>query len=403
VRLPVALLAGLVVAGASARLLVDTQGSSNLNRPVCRWLLCGQDPMGKRALQTLGQGEAPRPREALELFQTVLSRDLASPYRWCDLGEALADSGQVGQARLCFRRALDLGPQIPPICMRAANFHLLMQEPAEMLRCTSRVLRLAPGYDPLIFSYYTLMSIPVAQILTHGIPDDRRAAQSYFRHLLQSASVDDMELMWSWIRTRSFADDNLAGEYLTALLRNRSYKMAAQTWALHLASRRGNYLHSDRLWNGDFEFPLTGSPLDWKISPMDGVEVERDTLQPYSGKYSLRIGFLGTANLAYSHTAQMVWVTPGTCRFTAQVRTAGITTDQGIQFRILDAEAPARLDLTTAQLQGTHPWMRLERTFQVPAQTHLLAVQVLRRPSLKLDNKITGTAWIDAVSLTPSP
>jgi hypothetical protein len=99
----------------------------------------------------------------------------------------------------------------------------------------------------------------------------------------------------------------------------------------------------------------------------------------------------------------MAWVTPGPCRFTAQVRTQGITTHQGIQFRILDAQAPARLDLTTAQLQGTHPWMRLERTFQVPAQTHLLAVQVLRRPSLKLDNKITGTAWIDAVSLTPSP
>jgi hypothetical protein len=33
------------------------------------------------------------------------------------------------------------------------------------------------------------MRIGVAQVLRDGIPEDRRAAQSYFRHLLQGAKA----------------------------------------------------------------------------------------------------------------------------------------------------------------------------------------------------------------------
>lgn len=35
----------------------------------------------------------------------------------------------------------------------------------------------------------------------------------------------------------------------------------------------------------------------------------------------------------------------------------------------------------------------------VPLQTRLLQVQVIRQRSLRFDNKIGGTAWIDDLSL----
>jgi hypothetical protein len=82
------------------------------------------------------------------------------------------------------------------------------------------------------------------------------------------------------------------------------------------------------------------------------------------------------------------------------VRAEQITTDQGIGFRIVDAEEPGRLDVKTPRLSGTHDWTSIETRFIVPQQTRLVEVQVIREPSLKFDNKISGTAWVDDVRLT---
>jgi hypothetical protein len=78
-----------------------------------------------------------------------------------------------------------------------------------------------------------------------------------------------------------------------------------------------------------------------------------------------------------------------------------LTTDQGIRFRICDAELPARLDVIFGQFTGTTPWSPVEQDLAVPPQTKLLRVQVIRQPSMKFDNKVSGTAWIDELRLEP--
>ena len=77
-----------------------------------------------------------------------------------------------------------------------------------------------------------------------------------------------------------------------------------------------------------------------------------------------------------------------------------MTTDEGIRFRIVDAEAPALLDLTTGQFTGTTAWTRIEQRLVVPQKTRMVQVQVVRQPSMNFDNKVGGTAWIDGVKLT---
>jgi hypothetical protein len=37
----------------------------------------------------------------------------------------------------------------------------------------------------------------------------------------------------------------------------------------------------------------------------------------------------------------------------------------------------------------------------VPRETRLLAIEVSRQPSMKFDNQIRGTVWIDSVKLSP--
>ena len=79
----------------------------------------------------------------------------------------------------------------------------------------------------------------------------------------------------------------------------------------------------------------------------------------------------------------------------------GITTDQGIRFQVSDTEVPARLDVIFGQFKGTTPWSPVEQDLAVPPQTNLLRVQVIRQPSMKFDNKVSGTSWIDELRLKP--
>ena len=90
---------------------------------------------------------------------------------------------------------------------------------------------------------------------------------------------------------------------------------------------------------------------------------------------------------------------PGVYLFQAFVRSEGMTTDQGIGFRILDTETPPGLDVRTEKVVGAPDWKKLETTFVVQGQTRLIQIQVVRQPSFKFENKISGVAWIDTARL----
>jgi hypothetical protein len=348
--------------------------------------LCGNDAGSQRA------GKLASLKEALR-------QDSASPYRWCDLADGFLEEGQNQEARYCFDEARALGPNIPPIWLRAMFFYLQGQETAAALDSSARVLKVVPDYDEVIFNYYDRFVPTVAEVLPH-LGDNGRAGQAYFIHLLKSGTTEDAAITWAWLRDRSFAKDQLAVGYLDFLLRHRKSGEAVKVWASYLAARRGDYPDPNLIFNGDFENKPTGAALDWRITPIPGVDTDRDGRCARNGAYSLHMAFHGTENVDYRHTAQTVCVRPGEYCFRAFVRSRDLTTDEGLRFHIFDPESGTRLDVYTEQLTGTNDWTQLEKTLTVPPGANLVVVQLRRLPSEKFDNKIGGEAWVDAVSLS---
>ncbi len=368
---------------------------------LCRFWLCPNDSLVESAYRQIWYGGTSGLAAGTELLRKSVALDPASAYRWCDLGEALLESGQRLQARHCFQRALDLGPNSPPILLRAANFHFRLGENQEVLRNMHRILAITPEYDQLIFSYYSKVEVPMEDILESGIPQQRRAAQSYFRYLLPSGTLAAVQTAWNWTRSHALSDDPLAADYVGFLVNSRHYDAAAAAWSQHVGDRAAGYLQTDYLFNGGFEFESTGALFDWRTERAEGVEVQRDRTFCHGGSWSLEIRFDGSHNLAYNHVRQRAFIRPGWYRLVTYVRTADITTDQGIGFRIIDVDTPARLDARTATMIGTRDWTRLEAAFQAKQPTALIELQVVRQPSIKFDNRIAGTAWIDDVRLLP--
>jgi tetratricopeptide (TPR) repeat protein len=395
---------GVVLAAyCSAGILSETwwQNNEAANRVLCRLLLCANAPLVGRAQQHLTGVREEDVQKAIAISRSVLQRDPQNPYRWADLGEAFLEAGQKENARSCYRQVLALAPRSAPFLLRVANFYFQIGENNKALPITARILTLIPDYDSIIFSEYTRLVDHTENVLLYGLPEDRRAVKSWLQYLMQAGRLDDAQRTWDWVARRGYDDDSTAGEYAGFLVQQGHPDSAVSAWAQHLGARAGDYRKSTYLFNGSFEFEPNPSPFDWNLGHAQGVEVARDCTTAWSGNCSLRISFVGTQNVDFAAASQLAFVRSGPHRFHASIRIEGLTTDQGIRFRICDAELPVRLDVIFGQFTGATPWSPVEQDLVVPPQTKLLRVQVIRQPSMKFDNKVSGTAWIDELRLEP--
>ena len=191
------------------------------------------------------------------------------------------------------------------------------------------------------------------------------------------------------------------------LLGEGEWVEARRQWS-ELARAAG--LHDDKfeqqrefVWNSGFSHPPSGALFDWQIAETAGLVAEWRSENDGAFEGALRIDFDGTRNIELAGVEQQVIVTPGALlRLGTRLKSSGMSTDEGIFVEVADprtgiavAEAPS--------VSGSVPWNRREVALRVPDDTHLLVVRLRRRPSLRLDNLLSGTLWIDELSLSRQP
>jgi len=393
-------LGGVLVVNATAWMVFDTayKGDPAAERAFCDFGICG-DNIVFAAEATKSASPAAFP---LTKFVEDVKRDPAAPHRWCDLGDAFFRAGRANEARYCFSHAVALGPEIPPVLLRSANFYHAVGDDERAMQLGSRVLAKSDVYQSAILDFYRGSKFNVNDVLSRGLPPGPHAAQLYLRYWIQLGDLDRTKSSWDWTLAHHDADVPIARDYLSFLLGKYKYQDAAAAWVLFLGDRRNGYREANWLYNGDFETEPSGVPFDWQIGGADGqADTTIDSGQSHTGNHSLRIRFAGTENVNYADTVQKTSVPQGTYRFSAYIRTQDITTDKGIAFRIFDPEDSSNLNARTEQFIGTTAgWTRVEQIVRVPSATKLIEVQVIREPTLKFDNRVSGTAWIDTVSLS---
>jgi O-antigen ligase/tetratricopeptide (TPR) repeat protein len=371
------------------------EGNPVAERAFCRFGVCDTET----ALATL-RGPDRDAAVPIENLVEYLQRDPANPSRWEDLGAGLQKSGRIDAARYCLFRAVALAPNSPPTLAHAARFEFEQRERRTALDLVSRSLRAGDAFDEEVFSALEERRVPVADVLEFGLPD-RRSAQAYLRRLFKNDRVDDAQQAWEWIVPRGDANDKLANEYVDFHLRLKQPEAAAAGFALYERPRNPGYPDSNRIFNGGFESNPMGARFDWRIEVRSGMTIDFDEAVHSSGKRSLRIRFDGTQNPGDIGLEQAVFLPPGRYRFEAHVRTEDVSTDQGVAFRLVSEERQQALDVITDNIRGSSDWTMLERDFDAPPGGGLTRVSVVRKPSLKFDNLIKGTAWIDHVSISP--
>jgi len=361
-------------------------------------------PAAIARLQAAGVETADAQLMARELEKAArLGPDRA--INWSNLAEAYGQEGGNAEAERSFERALEIFPKSPEINWQYANY-LVRTGYAE---CASRALEETilgdAGMREAAFDLAWRGGLGEANILDL-IPAKQEILSAYLDYLVRTERLEAAAKVWERLAASPEKFDmDAAFRYFDALREAHQVNAMWTVWtdlARHDPEKiRWEPERTNLLQNGSFEWPMLDGGFGWRAVPSEDATIALDAATAEDGRQSLEITFDGKSNVEFGNVAQYVAVEPSTrYHFDAYERTEGITTDSGPRITIYDAYERESVSVETANLVGTRAWTEQAATFETGPETRLIVVQVVRPRSLKLDNQIAGTIWLDHCRLT---
>jgi hypothetical protein len=195
-----------------------------------------------------------------------------------------------------------------------------------------------------------------------------------------------------------------ASHYLERLIGLGRIEEAVSVWQdlerLGIVQRSKADEKDNLIFNGDFEqFPLNVG-FDWRVGRIAYLAVDFLAPGAYHGVHCLRIDFTVSRNDEYEPVVQIVPVLPNhTYRLGAYVRSEEITSDTGPHLRVCDIQQPGFPDALSETTVGTTPWHPVSLYFSAGPKTQAVRLSVWRPRGRVFPTEITGSFWLDAVTL----
>jgi tetratricopeptide (TPR) repeat protein len=323
-----------------------------------------------------------------------------------ELADAYQASGDPVHAQEAYERAQANYPISSEVAWRYGSFLLYEGKLSDGYAQIRRALLVDPSLASSAISECWQSEPNVASLLDEVLPAKPEYYRSAMEFFLSHELLDPALAVWNRQRTLGLPTTMPnAIPLVDALIDEDRMAEARQTWQQVLEAAnwpRDPGKGGSLVFNGGFEHDIANGGYDWREAGVRGARFASDNLTAHSGSRSLRIQFEGTVNLDFQHLFQYIPVESSThYHFSAYVRTEGIYTDRGIGFEISDPRHPSQVEQVTSEFIGTNPWTLVEADLVTGPETHFLKIALRRLPSWKFDNKLSGTAWVDDVALTP--
>jgi tetratricopeptide (TPR) repeat protein len=363
------------------------------------------------ALGRYFQYYAPFPdlEHAITAYRSGLSKDPHSYTAWIDLGMAYESQNRLTESHDAFARAETAYPQSPDVEWRYGNFLLRQNEVSGGFERIRRAVKLDPSRAGEAFSLCSrfMPGTNIDILLGNVISPSPEAYEAVLADLSNKRDFENALLVWDRL---VLMKPRLAiagvGELVGGLQQAGRSMDAKRVWdqASELAGLNYPQLEPDSLlWDGGFETGITGFGYAWNYATVSkGVQILRDP-RPHSGKYALRIGFDGEADIRFVDVCHRVPVEASArYLFSAWIRTESVSTDEGIRFGLWAMNVSDRAEKITPDFRGTLPWTRVESEWTAPPAATEMQVCVIRYATDQRDSRIKGVVWIDDVAVVRS-
>ena len=328
---------------------------------------------------------------------------------WSDLAEVCDATGDAACSNQAIERALKTGPNTPRFEWKAAN-HLLQQcRVGEALAHFRRLLTLDTAYAQPVFQVCLRVTVSPRMVAQQVLPAGSapRLQLAFLDFVSMQGDIDFANKVWQQISSQRvtcpFAD---ARSYVQGLLASGHVGQAAAVW-LQLERTGAIPAPADGdaanlVYNGHFAHTPLDAGFDWRARDIPYLETDFHDPSAFRGSRCLRVDYAAGKNLESEPVYEFVPVVPGRAyRLRAELRSDGITSASGPRLRVTDPECTACLDVSTESAVGTTPWHPVALNFATGAQTRMVQLSVWRARCRTFPMEISGSFWLDDVSITP--
>ena len=345
--------------------------------------------------------DRPGIERAIGHYLLSLKRNPTDSHAWLAIAKAYRDIDRKDDASYALRKAYYLDKNTPDVIWELALFLLLENKQDEALPLLRRYITLVPEEQENVYTLCYMMRVKPVSILNDLVPADYSFYNRYLAFLIGDGLLNESTEVWKRIKTYNPERSEYL-KYCDFLIGSGEVGEGLALWDdfakrfLDVKDRP----EGEILWNGDFELPIENGGFDWKIGKADGVRIHRDQDIKWTGFASLSINFNGNTNPGISLAQQIVPVHPGQkYKLSGHIRTEKITTQNGIVFEASHYLCDSFVKKTEPVI-GTTLWKKIELEFTTPQRCKAITIAVKRERSEKFDNKISGDAWIDSLSMT---
>jgi len=347
-------------------------------------------------------------QEAVSNLERATHADPLSADLWMELADAYVSSNDLVRAQDAYEKAQADYPMSAEVAWRYGSFLLYEGKFSEGYAEFRRAVSIDPSLTERAIAECWQSNPDVTPILDKVLPTKSEYYESTTNFFLSKNLADPALAVWTRQRELGLPIKPPEAIPLVDLLIDQGrMALAQQTWQQML--RAANWPPPDSnnteslVFNGRFAHDITNGGFDWRAAAVSGARFDLDNKVFHKGPRSFRIQFDGTTNLDFQNLFQYVSVQPKSrYHFSAYMRTEEISTDSGVRFEILDNRHPSQVQILTSDFIGTNPWALVQTDIVTGPETNVLKIVVRRLPSWKFDNKLSGTVWVNDITLMPA-
>ena len=339
--------------------------------------------------------------ESVRYLGKAIERNPLEQEYWLNLARIYKRLGDHSASEKALENAIRVFPAAYQGRWVSGNLFLQEGSMEKALPHFSYILLHYPNQSHLVYDVLGKAINDSNFILGRVVPKDPFSFKQYLSFLYEMGDKESVQKAWK--RKEAFGykpDRDETLQHIEFLIAHKEIGEAFQVWKVRLQEEGLSPLSgSNVITNGGFEKEkILGGGFDWKIEKVSGAEVSFDPSVALEGKHSLKIVFNGKENVDFYHVYQFVPLKSNTeYVLKANMKTQAVTTKSGLKIEV--SGVGPTFHGVSETLTGDNEWRELIVTFRTLSQSQGGLVRIRREKTDKFDRFISGTVWIDNVSL----